>query len=322
MRRMLLGFLPLLLAIALLVASQSVFLSNVPPNREMKVRIGIPLNADDPGDWNRAVGESPAVGMIVLNPFNGPGNSRNAEYASLSQQAQAKGIRIVGYVHTSYANGSVKLETAKSWIDEYYNWYHVDGILLDEANDTCYQSAFNYYQTLYQYIKAEPGPALVVLNPGNPTGQCYASISDVIVTFENDYASFVNNYAGANWTHGYPSTRFFHIVLNVPSDKMHAVISQAISRGAGWVYVTDLGEKTKNPYAALPSYFDSEAEDVLLRNPTLPSSSLNYVPAVLMLGVVAAAVLASGAIFLQGRREGEGSRSESRDAPISRRRLS
>ncbi|TLX98161.1 MAG: hypothetical protein E6K96_01275 [Thaumarchaeota archaeon] len=303
-RRMLLGFLPLLLAIALLATSQSILFFNAPANRDMKVRIGIPLNADDPSDWNQAIGESPAVGIIVLNPSNGPGDSRNPEYASRSQQAQARGIRILGYVHTSYANGTVKLETAKTWIDEYYDWYHVDGILLDEANATCRQSAFGYYQSLYQHIKAEPGLALVVLNPGNPTGECYAAISDVIVTFENDYANYEDNYAGANWTFMYPSSHFFHIVLNVPPDRMHDVISQAISRGAGWVYVTDLGEQTKNPYVTLPSYFDSEAEDVLLRNPTLPSSSLNYVPGVLLLGVVAAAVLASGAIFMQERREG------------------
>jgi len=311
---MLLGFLPLLLAIALLATSQSLLLFNAPPNRDMKVRIGIPLNADNPSDWNQGIGESPAVGIIVLNPFNGPGDSRNPEYASRAQQAQAMGVRIVGYVHTSYANGSVKLETAKTWIDEYYDWYHVDGILLDEANATCRQSAFGYYQSLYQHIKAEPGLALVVLNPGNPTGECYAAISDVIVTFENDYANYEDNYAGANWTFMYPSSHFFHIVLNVPPDRMHDVISQAISRGAGWVYVTDLGEQTKNPYVTLPSYFDSEAEDVLLRNPTLPSSSLNYVPGVLLLGVVAAAVLASGAIFMQERREGVVSRGKGRDA--------
>ena len=313
-RRMLLGFLPLLLAIALLATSQSILFFNAPANRDMKVRIGIPLNADDPSDWNQAIGESPAVGIIVLNPSNGPGDSRNPEYASRSQQAQARDVRILGYVHTSYANGTVKLGTAKTWIDEYYDRYHVDGILLDEANATCRQSAFGYYQSLYQHIKAEPGLALVVLNPGNPTGECYAAISDVIVTFENDYANYEDNYAGANWTFMYPSSHFFHIVLNVPPDRMHDVISQAISRGAGWVYVTDLGEQTKNPYVTLPSYFNSEAEDVLLRNPTLPSSDLNYVPGVLLLGVVAAAVLASGAIFMQERREGVVSRGKGRDA--------
>jgi len=197
---MLLGFLPLLLAIALLATSQSILFFNAPANRDMKVRIGIPLNADDPSDWNQAIGESPAVGIIVLNPSNGPGDSRNPEYASRSQQAQARGVRILGYVHTSYANGTVKLGTAKTWIDEYYDWYHVDGILLDEANSTCYQSALSYYQSLYQHTKAKPGLALVVLNPGNPTGECYATISDVIVTFENDYANYESNYAGANWT--------------------------------------------------------------------------------------------------------------------------
>ncbi|TLY03635.1 MAG: hypothetical protein E6K95_03795 [Thaumarchaeota archaeon] len=108
--------------------------------------------------------------------------------------------------------------------------------------------------------------------------------------------------------------------MNVPSDRMHDVISQAISRGAGWVYVTDLGEQSKNPYGTLPSYFNSEAQDILLRNPTLPSSGVNYGPGVLLLGVVAAAVLASGAIFLQERREGGGPRGKGRGAStISRR---
>src|SRR5437899_3404393 len=244
---MLLGFLPLLLAIALLATSQSLLLFNAPPNRDMKVRIGIPLNADNPSDWNQGIGESPAVGMVVLNPFNGPGDSRNPEYASRSQQAQARGIRILGYVHTSYANGTVKLETAKTWIDEYYDWYHVDGILLDEANATCRQSAFGYYQSLYQHIKAEPGLALVVLNPGNPTGECYATTSDVIVTFENDYANYEDNYAGANWTFMYPSSHFFHIVVIFPPDRMDDVISHAMIGVALGIYVTHGVEQAQNP---------------------------------------------------------------------------
>src|SRR5438093_12006313 len=98
---MLLGFLPLLLAIALLATSQSLLFFNAPPNRDMKVRIGIPFNADDPSDWNQGIGESPAVEMIVLNPFNGPGDSRNPEYASRAQQAPAIGGRIMGSVQTS-----------------------------------------------------------------------------------------------------------------------------------------------------------------------------------------------------------------------------
>src|SRR5438445_5381876 len=245
---MLLGFLPLLLAIALLATSQSLLFFNAPPKRDMNVRIGTPLNADNPRDWNQAIGKSPAVGMIVLNPFNGPGDSRNPDYASRSKQAQASGIRIVGYVHTSYANGSVKLEMAKTWIDEYYDWYHVDGILLDEANATCYRSAFSYYQSLYQHIKAKPGLALVVLNPGNPTGECYAAISDVIVTFENDYANYEANHAGANWTSMYPSSHFFHIVLNVPAHRLLEVISHDVSRCAAWFDVTDLCQEAEKQY--------------------------------------------------------------------------
>src|SRR5437899_11324132 len=98
---MLLGFLPLLLAIALLATSQSLLLFNAPPNRDMKVRIGIPLNADNPSDWNQGIGESPAVGMVVLNPFNGPGDSRNPDNASPPQQRQPRGVRMQGTVTTS-----------------------------------------------------------------------------------------------------------------------------------------------------------------------------------------------------------------------------
>src|SRR5436309_15938749 len=98
---MLLGFLPLLLAIALLATSQSLLFFNAPPNRDMKVRIRIPLNADDPSDWNQGIGESPAAAMIALSPFNGPGEPRHPEQASRRQQPQATGARIDRYVHTS-----------------------------------------------------------------------------------------------------------------------------------------------------------------------------------------------------------------------------
>jgi spherulation-specific family 4 protein len=298
---------PLLLAAVVLLVGLEVGLIpfNPPPNREMNVlRIGIPLNADDPSAWSQAISKSPAVGMVVLNPFNGPGVSRNSEYASRSQDAQARGISIVGYVHTSYANGSVSLDSAKSWIDDYYNWYHVDGIIFDEANSTCNAHALNYYQSLFNYVKAKPGRDLVVLNPGQRTGECYALISDVIVTFENNYGNYTEKYVGASWTYNYPSSHFFHIVLNVPQDRMNEVISDAISRGAGWVYLTDLGNGSRNPYVALPSYFDSEVENVTLRNPLAPPSSVNYLPGVFLLGVITAATVASGAILLRGKEEG------------------
>jgi hypothetical protein len=263
--------------------------SNSPP---LAVRLAIPIDADAPGVWSQAVAGAPLVGIIILNPSDGPGASPDANYAQQVANAQANGIRVLGYVYTQWANGNVSVQEAEGWIDRYYSWYHVDGIMLDEANDTCATAPLHFYGTLYSYIKAEPGPAMVLLNPGTATDECYAAISDVLLTFENDYSMYVAGYEVSDWTARLPPSHFFHIVFDVPTvDDMRNVVATAVERGAGWVYVTNLNDSNGNPYSSLPYYFNQELAYVGQLDDTRqadPAATPAATPMLLILGLTAA----------------------------------
>jgi hypothetical protein len=226
--------------------------------------------------------------------MNGPGERAEATYAHLVGEAQARGISVLGYVYTQWANGNVTVQQAETSIDQYYAWYHVDGIMLDAANNRCDAAPLQYYSSLYGHIRAKPGHGLVMLNPGQATGECYAAISDVLLTFENDYPSYLGKYVRDNWTSRYPESRFFHIVFDVPSAaEMQNVISLAGARGAGWLYVTNLNNSNGNPYSSLPSYFKQEL--AYLGQPGDPappfSEVVPFISVLLILGLAAAGSL-------------------------------
>jgi hypothetical protein len=266
------------------------------------VRLAIPIDVDAPGVWAQAIAGAPSVGIIILNPMNGPGERLETTYTRLVGEAQAKGITVLGYVFTQWANGNVSVQQAETSIDRYYAWYHVDGIMLDAANNSCDAAPFHFYSALYSHIKAQPGHRIVMLNPGQATGECYSTISDVLLTFENDYTSYLGKYVGENWTAKYPGSHFFHIVFDVPTAaEMQVVVSLAGARGAGWLYVTNLDNSKGNPYSSLPSYFRQEL--AYLGHPGDPappySTAAPIVPIMLILGLTAA-----GSLFVVvGRRK-------------------
>jgi hypothetical protein len=272
------------------------------PGLSQAVRLAIPIDADAPGVWSQAIAGAPAVGIIILNPSSGPGERAKATYEQLVGEAQAKGITVLGYVDTQWANGKVSVQQAEGSIDRYYAWYHVDGIMLDEAHYGCDSGPLKFYSELHSYIKAKPVPGIVMLNPGEATGECYAAISDILITFENDYASYLGSYAGGNWTAKYPASHFVHIVFDVPTNQgMQNAVLLAKARGAGWLYVTNLDNSKGNPYSSLPSYFNQEL--AYLGQPGDPvgpySAAAPMMPMMLILGLTAA----GSVLVVVGRRK-------------------
>jgi hypothetical protein len=225
------------------------------------VQIDVPLYSSSLVAWSSVVDASPATGMVVLNPSNGPGVAPLLAYQALVKLSQARGISVVGYVPTTWANGSVSVAQAEAWVREYYAWYGVDGIMFDQVNDTCASTPLGYYSSLYGFVKQMPGRDTVVLNPGTAVGECYASISDVLITFEGTYANFLN-YAPPTWARSLPGSHFLNIVIDTPSNDMRSAIDLAASRNADQVYVTDMGGNGTDPYSSLPTYFAFEVSYV------------------------------------------------------------
>jgi len=222
------------------------------------VHIFVPLYSDSVSVWSSAIGGSAATSAVFLNPSNGPGDSLKLNYLSLVRDAQARGVRVLGYVDTVWARGAVSISQAEAAIDKYYSWYGVDGIMFDEVTDTCASASVAYYTELYNFVKQKLGADIVVLNPGTFVGECYAKISDVLITFEDTYANYLT-YQQPDWVRNYPGSHFLHIIIDTPtSADMQNAIKLAMTRNVNGVYVTDRGAKGTNPYSSLPSYFDFE----------------------------------------------------------------
>ena len=178
---------------------------------------------------------------------------------------RAAGIKVYGYVYSSY--GSRSLSDVESDVADWYSWYNLDGILVDEAPGTGWTGAQQtYYHDLYSYIKAESGANVhgttVVLNPGTDTDQYAMSVSDII----SDYEDVESDYAGASppsWASQYPASRFWNIVYDSAGvSQMESDIALAKSRNVGYVYVTT--ETGGNPYSGLPSdpFWTDELNDL------------------------------------------------------------
>jgi murein DD-endopeptidase MepM/ murein hydrolase activator NlpD/opacity protein-like surface antigen len=217
--------------------------------------------------WTQMEMASPTVSLAIINPNSGPGLSANPDYAAQVAHSQTAGLTVIGYVHTSY--GSRSIDEVQAEIDAYYSFYPtLDGIFLDEVAYACAlvddpPAGNRYYRDLYEYIKAKGGKALTVINPGAPTNECYVAASDIIVTFEGTYSSYLNSYVQASWVTAYNPSRFWHLIYDTATvGDMRNALALSKARHAGWVYVTpDLNTgEWLNPWDTLPTSFYWEAE--------------------------------------------------------------
>jgi hypothetical protein len=201
--------------------------------------------------WTQAIAAAPIVDTMIMNPSSGPGNSQNQDYVNVVQQAQAAGITIIGYVHTSYGTRSIAQVTGE--IDKYKLWYNVDGIFLDEVSSSAADLA--YYQQVADYIRATPGTN-VVLNPGTIPDEAYISIGDTTIIFEDKYTYFPG-WTPPSWVNNYNESKIMYLPHSASgTSNMLDGIQYAKDRNGGYVYVTDDGRR--NPWDTLPTYWDAE----------------------------------------------------------------
>ena len=225
--------------------------------------------------WNRLI-EAPSskVSVLVVNVLNGPDHQRNAQWADVIQRAHASGKRVIGYVPTGYLGqvdaGEKAFRTrlgsteVADWIAQVQHdvaaWYElygssIDGIFFDEAHNEC--GFADEYAELNQFVKRHHPGALTVLNPGTAVQQCYENAADVLLTFEGAYQNYREDAADENlryraldWQPEDPG-KIWHILYDVPADRIQEVTALARERGAGFVQITD--DVMDNPYDTLPA---------------------------------------------------------------------
>lgn len=235
----------ILLLMALTVGQSPLRVLAAPLSAVTVQKIAIPSYFYPGTAWTRLEGSAPTVGIALINPDSGPGAAKDPAYTAEIVRAHAKGIKILGYVHTSY--GARAAAAVKAEINRYYSWYSIDGIFFDEASTSCTKKP--YYQALYSFVKAKGGLARVIINPGTNIPECYITTADIIVNFEDNYNAYIN-WKLSGWETKYPANRFWHLIIATPQSKLTNAIALSKNRNAGWVYATP--DVLDNPWDTLP----------------------------------------------------------------------
>jgi len=210
-------------------------------------RMAIPSYFGPGALWTKLGAAAPRVGVAILNPGSGPGAAVRADYVQQVKAIQARGVLVLGYVHTSY--GKKPLPEVQSEIAQYQQWYGVSGIFFDEVTND--DAGLAYYLQCQTLARAGHPRAFVVLNPGTPVTEGYMKAADVVLTFESDYNAYVKRAPDAPWVAHYPARRFYHLVYAVPNAAaMQQAVALSKQRNAGWVYVTP--DDLPNPWDTLP----------------------------------------------------------------------
>lgn len=225
--------------------------------------------------FDRLAQNSPTVGVTIIN---GPTSSApipfNQSTATAIQQMHDAGEKVLGYVDSGYLGqtghtttrvnpGSTAIadwqaqmeQDAAAWYS-LYGSYGIDGIFFDETLSGCGTSNayVDDYQTVTNYVRDNHSGAFIALNPGTSPAECYVSIADTLMIFENTYSVY-SSWTPPSYVSNYPTSKFWNVVYDVPTQAdMEGVISQSKTDDAGYVYVTDRTlDATHFPYDQLPN---------------------------------------------------------------------
>lgn len=210
-----------------------------------------------PSQWNTIGDAVPTVQWAMINPSNGPGTSANTDYQTQLKRIVADGVKVMGYISTSYATrpqAEVQAEVA-----QYLTWYpEISGIFLDEAvNGWSDQAGLEtYYQDLRDWFDANHPELILINNPGSATTPAMVPTADMMLTFENTAATYLAT-ADTDIDQAHYLTvsksKFWHAVYDIPDEATALqVIEKAKRLHVGHVYLTNR-TAAENPWSALPA---------------------------------------------------------------------
>ncbi len=211
--------------------------------------------------------EYPSVPIIaVINQDYGPGHSYNANISMEVQQLEAAHVTVLGYVATVYGTRTVNSDEVD--IYNFYNWYHVQGIFLDQMPNWEYtgpdgQWNYNgpggiyipqYFDNLTSYIESL-GMNIIFANSGENVPENLIGTVDSVGIFENSSMppffgeQSLTGPGGSYLSFNKSDFIFFSYGINSIDPYYIAAASDYV----GWLFVTN--ETLPQPYDGLPSYF-------------------------------------------------------------------
>src|SRR3989441_3879671 len=194
----------------------------------------------------------PSVPVVaIINPNNGPGSSKDANYVTGIQKLHSAGVVVLGYVYTGY--GSRSANSVNADIDTYKNWYSLNGIFFDEMSNA--PGDESHYYNLSQYAKSQ-GLTFTVGNPGTDTLSSYIGTVDNIVIYETGGLPSISSLGG--WYTNYDKSNFSTLSYGVGTISQSFLTSE--SSYVGYTYITN--DNLPNPWDSVPPYFATLVADL------------------------------------------------------------
>lgn len=209
-------------------------------------------------NWALTMAAIPTVDWVLVNPSSGSGTAVNPDYKIQADRARAAGAKLMGYVSTVY--GTVAQSVVQTQINNYVNWYNVNGIFLDEAIhgwDPGSEAGIAYYEALYAWAKANHPGLIITTNPGANSTVRIVKANDIMVSFESDAAAYLARTTEELQPAHYmtePREKFWHMIHGVANEtQARAIIAKAKKLHIGHFYMTDALFSSGNPWARLPA---------------------------------------------------------------------
>lgn len=227
-----------------------------PPAGEGELYIAVPGYVYPTGSdyWQSVIEAAPQVRDVIVNPNSGPGAAVSERHIQLIGTLHDAGVRVLGYVKTGWGDRDQAAVTQE--IDRWREWYGVSNIFLDEA--AAVPEEVGTYEDYAAMVHDSGG--IAVLNPGIVPDRGYFEFADAIVTFEDPADAYFNSREPPEWLRTETRADVWHIISDVPQDRLEEVMERARQHGATEIYVTD--DVEPNPYDSLPSYWSDKVDAV------------------------------------------------------------
>ena len=198
---------------------------------------------------------------VVINPNSGAGYYFDQNFAIGINKLRNVGVIVLGYTYSNYANRPI--DAVKTDVDKYVNWYHIDGIFIDEMQNQA--GSEWYYKQISDYAHSK-GMKMTMGNPGTDVAKTYIGTLDVINISEGyGYISptLDPNLIGSGWVSGgytgwhsqYDKRNFSYVRYGISWLDTNFEINS--SQYVGLLYIHS-GDDSNARWFNIPNYYAQE----------------------------------------------------------------